>query len=379
METMDTRQTGQFKRNISNYANEIDVDLLLEHRFGNKTKSNKSKSNTIISNPPTSTWNWNEYVITSSLTSDDNIYINVMNNKTFQTWEKNICAYDLNDSGLSIQMFHTILAKSFEQTNPSYSFQFELNRTKLTIIFDAILDGFFPISQSIDLDEKIISGDKTLTLKLGQIESNYQNQIDVLKKRIEELENEPIVFAVHPTEFGKTISCTISSKEFDFRGSSGFELLGNYMDFNKLKGLKKIIMYGNQFKYWRTMRDINYCSNNNLPDGVNIIYTQYSSQYCYLSNLKNIFDTPYISLPNVTTLDVHFIDGSVFPTNALRSIPNLARLSFYQWGNTQIYSFELIKSTPKLSHLVYSNCLNIANLDQIKNWCDSKNIKLEIK
>jgi hypothetical protein len=84
-------------------------------------------------------------------------------------------------------------------------------------------------------------------------------------------------------------------------------------------------------------------------------------------------------MPNVINLDVYFAISQGFPTNTLRSIPNLSKLNFFGWGNNQINSFELIKNIPKLSYLSFSNCLSIANLDQIKNWCDSKNIKLEIK
>ena len=45
--------------------------------------------------------------------------------------------------------------------------------------FTAVLDGFFPIVQTIELREKILSGDKTLTIKLTEMDSKYKKEINI--------------------------------------------------------------------------------------------------------------------------------------------------------------------------------------------------------
>ena len=57
----------------------------------------------------------------------------------------------------------------------------------------------------LELKEKILSGDKTLTIKLTEMEAKYKKEINELNKQIEELKNEPIIFAVHPNSYGINI------------------------------------------------------------------------------------------------------------------------------------------------------------------------------
>lgn len=56
----------------------------------------------------------------------------------------------------------------------------------------------------------------------------------------------------------------------------------------------------------------------------------------------------------------------------------MKKINFISWDNNPISTFQLIKTTPQLTHITYTSCLNITNLSEIKNWCDSKRIKLEI-
>ena len=63
----------------------------------------------------------------------------------------------------------------------------------------------------------------------------------------------------------------------------------------------------------------------------------------------------------------------------LRSLPNLKKITWNNFANNQLVSFALIKNIPNIKHLIYITCLNIHELDQIKNWCESKGIRLEIK
>jgi len=392
---MSFRATN-FDLNITNYSDLIDIDTT------NQLHSKPTTRNILNLTSLSKSLTWNNYNITYSLNYDNNIFINIINNSTYQNYEKNICEHDLIQD-LTIKMFYTIITKVFESTESTkstkstesinltestklngskkqqstYSFQFELVSSRLKINFLVILDEFFPISQSIELDEKILSEDKTLTIKLTEIESKYQKQIDVLNEKINQLENESIMFAIDPTKYGNYLNCTPQSTIFDFRTGDKFHWIGNYMDFNKLIGLKKVILNNNQFTYYRNIEDNQYLS------GCKVQFTNLSHICNYrgvnpvLFGQANIFDSKYIWLPNIIEMNVHFVLDSI-SINKLHSLPNLSKLSFFAWGYTQINSFELVKNIPKLSHLIYSNCLNIFNLNQIKNWCNSKNIKLEI-
>jgi hypothetical protein len=233
------------------------------------------------------------------------------------------------------------------------------------------LDGFFPIVQSIELKEKVLSGDKTLTIKLTEMEAKYKKEINELNKQIEDLKNEQIIFAHHPTQFGEYLKYSKNTTEFDFTRGNGFYWIGNYIDFNKLTELNKITLGDNQFTYIKSMIDMLNPSSNNA------VSSSYGSYFW--NSLVNIFDSLAIFLPSVTELSIIFVNGTVIPNNNLRSLPNLKKITWNKYGNTQLTTFALIKNLPNLKHLIYLNCLNIYELDQIKNWCDSKGIKLEIK
>ena len=93
-------------------------------------------------------------------------------------------------------------------------------------------------------------------------------------------------------------------------------------------------------------------------------------------------NTLVIFLSTVLELDVNYVNP--MPTgytqaSTLKSIPNVEKLSYYDYTNNELISFELIKYMVNIKHLIYSNCLNIKNLEEIKNWCTLKNIKLYIK
>jgi hypothetical protein len=131
-------------------------------------------------------------------------------------------------------------------------------------------------------------------------------------------------------------------------------------------------MTNSNFKYRRTVSDI---CNSQDENHSNYLHTDGCS---FLNSLQNIFNSPQIFLPSVLEVEIIFYKNNAIPIS-LGSLPNLIKLTFNNFGNSELISFELIKAIPKLSHLIYYNCLNIKELDLIKNWSNSKNIKLEIK
>lgn len=327
-------------------------------------------------------WNYDNYKITSSLGLDDSIFINIVNSVTYQNYEDKIIPGPTL-GGLPGHVFYTIMKKSFER-KPSYDMKLHVEPSLLRITFSAIFDGFFPIKASIDIPEKLIAGNQLMTLKLTEMELNYQQEIAELKERINQLENEHIVFAYHTTEFGRTISFPRNIESIDFNIFADYELAGNFQDFNKLHGLVRITISDHRFEYVPGCRNIlctsihsnhkNYTTKV-FSDAISFNAEQVQRTF-QLNVVENLFDSRYIFLPSVKELEINYGNGIIPVT--LRSIPNVEKLSFIQYGNTAFTPFPLIKEFKLLKRIVFKNCLVITELDQIKNWCETKQIKLEI-
>ena len=357
------------KLNPNDYSDMIDIDLISK----STSKMNlitQSQIQTQTQLVDTNTWVFNNYNITLSFTSGDNIFINIINTITYQNYEGVIRDSDIS-SNLSLELFNTLVNKSFSN-QPNYKVVFQVENNFLKMSFTAVLDGFFPIVQTIELKEKILSGDKTLTIKLTEMESKYKKEINELNKQIEDLKNEPICFAYWT--FGNYFKYQTNTIEFDFTKADGFFWLGNYMDFNKLTSLTKIIMYDKDFNYQRGVTDIWHKNTNTYG-----LHTQSCPGTWIFGCLSNIFDSPQIYLPSVTELEVKFNSNAKIFNDMLRSLPNLKKITWNNFANNQLVSFALIKNIPSIKHLIYLTCLNIHELDQIKNWCESKGIRLEIK
>ena len=389
-------------KNILAYSNLVNFDKINSIKSKKNKSANQSanQSTNKLTSPSTNlptnqkiqtkNWSINSYNISSSYTPLDSIYLNIISNKTFVNYDGFIRETDL-ESDLNLDKFYTLMVNCFDNANDAndadnepnepdesnksnYSIQWDYQPSELTINFFAVFDGFFEINSSITLKEKILSSDKVLSITLNEMDSKYKNLIDDSNDRIADLENQSIVFASHPTEFGKTFECFPLDDTLDLTKCSGLQYHGNYLDFNKLKCLHEIIMYNNQFVYQRQLAD----------------WTNYDKLYifCYINQsngcnnfqnyLLNLFDTPQIYLTNVRVLTISYKDGTQL-INKLRSLPNLYTLIFDQYGNNSFNPLELIKSFNKLGKLIFNNCLAIQSLDQIKNWCHTKCIKLEIK
>lgn len=328
----------------------------------------------------TKNWSINNHNISICYTPNKNIYIHIICNSTYKNYHKTIVESDL--CNLSVDLFYILMTRTFDKTlNHSLNWGFDSNTLQLK--FSTMLEGFFPLYQEIVLDEKVLSDDGVLTMAITEMEAGFLKEIEELKARIDELENRTIIFAFKPGIFGEFFTCKIRDRILDLTVGDGYCWLGNYMDFNELKCVERIIMFDEQVRYGRNVADFGYVQNN---DNMSMVtnYTQrlwdsmpsYGNNYIFQNCLANIFNTPQIFMPSVTELEIIYKNSSS-PTN-LNSLPNLRKLSFSKYSNNQLSTFQLIQSIPKLKHVVYSQCLNISDLDKIKNWCDSKNIRLEI-
>jgi hypothetical protein len=361
------------KLNPNDFSDMIDMDLI-SNSTSKMDMRTKNQTQTLTQLVDTRTWVFNNYNITLSFSSDDNIFMNIINTITYQNYEGVIRDSDIS-SNLSLELFNTLINKSFSN-QPNYKVIFQVENNFLKMSFTAVLDGFFPIVQTIELREKILSGDKALTIKLTEMESKFKKEINELNKQIEDLKNEPICFAHHPAKFGEYFKYSKNTTEFDFIKADGWVWLGNYIDFNKLTSLSKIIIYDKDFAYHKKVKDIWSPNKGGVPD----YFTQDANGWQFYENyLLNIFDSPQIYLPSVIELEVKFSSNARVSNDMLRSLPNLKKITWNNFANNQLVSFALIKNIPSIKHLIYITCLNIHELDQIKNWCESKGIRLEIK
>lgn len=358
-----------FKPNLNSYVDIIDINAI-------NSGENKNTSNT--SNTPNiqnKTYSLENYNVNLSYNSSNSIYIEIIFNINYSTYTTTIRTDDIINPNVDLDMLFYMMVKSFEtkpNSGSNYQVSYEFNDKFLNLTFIATFDKLFVTKEVIRLEERILSDDKLLSSKLNEMEINYENKIKLLNEKIYELSNTEIVFGVHPTEFGKFFTAKPNDDILDFTTFDTYLYYGNYWDLNKLKSLKKIIMFDANFKYQRNIMDI-YC--------VNVTYNYvigYNSYNSLLNHLKNFLDVQMIYLPSVVELVIRFKSSGEIPQN-LRSIPNLHTLVFENFANNQLNTFELIKSIQKLKKLVFKSCLNIGNLDEIKCWSGSRNIVLVLE
>jgi hypothetical protein len=154
------------KLNPQDYSDMIDMDLI-------SSSTSKMNMRSLKQLVDTKTFTINNYNITLSFTSDDNIFMNIINTITYQNYEGIVRDSDIS-SNLSLELFNTLINKSFNN-QPNYKVVFQVENSFLKMSFTAVLDGFYPIVQNIELREKILSGDKTLTIKLTEMEAKQRN------------------------------------------------------------------------------------------------------------------------------------------------------------------------------------------------------------
>jgi len=314
------------------------------------------------------------------------IYINIILINSLRNYETYIKNYELKNN-IQLNQFNQIINKCLKN-EPNYNIQWIYNSDSLSIKFSAIFDGFFNIEQEIVLKEIILSCEQSITMKIINLETiieeevkELNNEIKKQKEEIYNLKNEDIIFAINekifPNDkkiFGNFFKVPKLTETLDLRIKidKSYKWIGNYIDFNKLSNLKTIIIYSNSFGYEKEIIDIynsssgyhNYISNN-----------LYASTY-YFNKLTNIFDSELIYLPSV--LEIEIENKCCFqPPKELRSLENLSKITFINYGIYTLQVNNLIMNIKKLKHIVFKSCLNIESLDTINKYCDEKKIIVE--
>jgi hypothetical protein len=378
-------------------SEEIDMALFknitVRNKYSNSNSKSNTKSNTISSseivNKNYILEHYNISICTDSLT---NIYINIINKSTYQNYETIIYDADL-ESNLNITKFIKIVYNCFE-SKPNYKYNYELQSNSINFNFYADFDGFYDINQSICLMEKEISQDKQLSSKITELES-----------RIRELETKEIIFGFDTTTFNNFIKIKINIDVLNMRqwNDPKFKWYGNLWEFNSFTNLKKIILDDNHFKYdynpcvtdtkitFSNGQDINTIPNILTNSNAALGNTHPTTNgYTYIplkptiqtittaqTQLDNMFNNTQLYFPNVSELVFYRKTGSNFNSYIFKSLPNLKKVVFEQYENMILTTFDFIKNN-KITHVVYNNCLNISQLDLIKNYFETNNLILEV-
>jgi hypothetical protein len=296
-----------------------------------------------------------------------NIFINIINKTTYQNYESVVKPEDL-ESGMDISKFIRIVYACFE-SKPNYTLKYRLQSETMELNFTVCFDEFYQVSQSIVLPEKAIDQDKQSSAKIIELET-----------RIKELETGEIVLGYDSSAHGSFIKIKKDVFIIDFRtwADPKFKWYGNLWEFTNFQNLKKIIINDNQFGY-------NYDPVIVMNGGIRI--TNVDTRICDHSGrciscssetvLPNMFDNPQMYFPNVREIVIYIKSIPNFNTYKLRSLPNLTKVTFEQYVDTQIKTFEFVKANG-IKHVVYNNCLNIDELELIKNYFATNNFRLEI-
>jgi hypothetical protein len=353
---------------------DLDESVDLETTFSNKFDTNNNELSA-------SNYEFNGYDITTSFTDNSTIFIRIINPITFQTYEGIYTQNDI-ESSQPINKFYLMLTKCFE-SKPNYNLKITLDESSLYLNIYVQLDDIYEIKTQLSLNEKIINGDKLVTKKITEIESKYkklikdlEDKIDTLKIEIDTINSKPIIFGYDENDFSNTLEYSSKTELLDFTTTDIGELLwaGNYLDFNKLTNVKKIKLFSKQFTYESRLSSIK------IKDTINSVRKREHCGGCYMFiNIDNIFNHFEIYLPSVIEIEIIKSDLNSLPNSILRSLPNLKKVIFSDYQNTSLECFEFIKLNTQLKDIQFKNCSSIQLLDEIKNWCDSKNIKLNIR
>lgn len=370
------------KSNIfDDISKEIDFNLLEKMKI-----SNQKLVSTVITNK---NYNFEHFSVNLSSDLTTNIFISIINKSTYQNYESIIRDGDI-ESNLNIAQTVQIISGCFEFKS-NYSIGYELKSHSIKFVFTVCFEGFYQITQSIELPEKVLNVDKQLCSKIVELES-----------RICELETAPIILGFDSTSYGQFIKIKKNIELIDFRTWSDpkFKWFGNLWEFNNFENLKTIVVGDNQFCY-----DYNPCEvstnidfkiaghdinsigaiYNMNPNSGNSNWSGDKPTFSYKTTttsqtvLPNMFDNPQIYFPNVKELIIFNTSGNGinFDSIKFRSLGKLSKVVFEQFANNKMMVFEFIKLN-KIKHVIFNNCLNIFQLDLIKNYFETNNFILEI-
>ncbi|RYH29421.1 hypothetical protein EON65_08610 [archaeon] len=319
----------------------------------------------------TDTYIYEGYKITISFNSAVHIFINVVNAVTFQNYESFLARKDINNA-MSLHMFYDLMDKCF-QTKPSHQVTFEVKPGKLAIVFKVNFEGYFKMSYPVAVQEKILSGDKMLTLRLTEMESRHQEEVARLQERIKYLEMEEVILGYHDKRYGDLMQFKRSDTNLDF--TPFFEHKRQLESINKLQNANTIRIFDEQmFIYSGVVNQVCKCGRNKIKDC--LPRCQQSLEYEIF-----IFSSPRYFLPSITELQLLYKagDSSVFWTS-FQSLPNLQTLRFENFRkDDSLHVLSLVQTSQHLKRIVLVNCSfsPICDLAKVNLECAARGIVID--
>ncbi len=296
----------------------------------------------------------------------DNIELHICNNKIYTQYHRYIMCSDLTECKTLACLYKLILNCLNKKDN--YNYSLNIHNKNIQLIFTANFDNIMNINEKIIVLPIEISTDEIVTKKINELEIKlktkdseivklnnktieFKNTIIDLKERIEKLETKPIMYLYRPNVYNKIIQLYKSDTEFDC------VLYQNYI----LE--QSQIIYLNEMTNLKKIKSFSLFGDND--------------QFCQ-SLLGRLNEKIYI--PSVSELHIYYKGGEFINSNVqFKSLPNLEKIIFQNWQTSVLSPYAFLKTIEFLKNVTFVNCISITELDQIKTWCESKNIAIVIK
>ncbi len=274
------------------------------------------------------------YNITTTLT-ELSVYIRVMNNISFQSYESTVHLRDIN-LPFEKRQIYDIICNCFER-KPDYDTTITVKNNGITVAFDITFNGAFKTNFSLILPEKKMTEDGNLTISINKIEIEYKKEIEILKSKIEKLE--------------KII-----------------ESIGHTTGFMNLKlGETKEINIDNNWNH----------------KGIESIKSFFNLETLTIMNTNNILDN--ISFQNNSLNKIIFSSwvNNLKSFNGIENLPNLETIEIIGGiGLKSEYPYikEQFDKVKKLKKVIYRGCSAnyLSQKDYIIDYCKKNNIAIEI-
>lgn len=127
-----------------------------------------------------------DFNVTTCL-SDCSLYLRLVNNTTFQSYESNVNINDIETPFNNIETYD-IMCKCF-QNKQNYQTNFNIKPSGLMITFNILIDNIYKLSFNIIVKEKILNGDAQVSLNISRLETKHKEDIKKLENKNKELEN----------------------------------------------------------------------------------------------------------------------------------------------------------------------------------------------
>lgn len=164
-----------------------------------------------------------DFNVTTCL-SDCSLYLRLVNNTTFQSYESNVNINDI-ETPFNNNETYDIMCKCF-QNKQNYQTNFNIKPSGLMITFNILIDNIYKLSFNIIVKEKILNGDAQVSLNISRLETKHKEDIKKLEDKNKELEDKIIKL--------ENIVDKISSIPVDIRniGNNTFFYTLNVIEFN---------------------------------------------------------------------------------------------------------------------------------------------------